>query len=169
MDNFEILESSKVGLASPDSYVVTRSKTSFLRLLGKHPAWELMTATASEDRGSIRVCADQRRLIEAALRASTELGGTQPRVEKDWVGREYVKLCALSQEPGESDDLVKSQLNAIIARFFHFYDHHESPTERGRDDMRFLYDALLVENGEDVYLSDGVWLGSDGSIHDRGR
>ncbi|WP_159690507.1 hypothetical protein [Cognatazoarcus halotolerans] len=32
-----------------------------------------------------------------------------------------------------------------------------------------LYADLAIEEGEDVYLSDGVWLSSDGSLHDRGR
>jgi hypothetical protein len=37
-------------------------------------------------------------------------------------------------------------------------------------EMRELYDALAPsDGGEDVYLSDGVWLTSDGSLHDRGR
>lgn len=128
-----------------------------------------MTATASEDSGAIQVCPYQRRLIEAALRTCIELGGTQPKVETDWLGREYVKICTVSQESDESDELVKSQLNAVIERFFFFYDNYESPEVRGEDEMQHLYDALVVENGEDVYLSDGVWLSSDGSLHDRDR
>ena len=41
---------------------------------------------------------------------------------------------------------------------------------KGTDDMRELYDALAIDGNEsDVYLSDGVWLSKDGSMHDRGR
>jgi hypothetical protein len=32
-----------------------------------------------------------------------------------------------------------------------------------------LYVDMMIEEGEDVYLSDGVWLSPDGSMHDRGR
>lgn len=169
MTSFQILESSKVGLPSPDSYVVTCSKTSYLRLLGKHPVWELMTATASEDKGSVRVCLDKRRLIEAALRTSIGLGAEKPKVDVDWPGREYVKICTVSQDPSESDELVRSQLNAVIKRFFHFYNNHTPLGKRGEEEMQFLYKEMFVENSEDVYLSDGLWLSADGFIHDRGR
>ncbi|WP_398494325.1 hypothetical protein [Variovorax sp.] len=169
MTTFKIHPSSKAGLPSPDSYVVTRKNMSFLRLLGQQPAWELMTATASEDNGPIRVCPERRRLIEAALRTSIELGGTQPKVEVDWLGREYAKICVVRQDPGESDELVKSQLNTVIARFFDLYDSHVAPDARGKDEMQDLYEALATDDGADVYLSDGVWLSSDGSMRDDGR
>jgi hypothetical protein len=37
------------------------------------------------------------------------------------------------------------------------------------DTLSSLYTALAVEEGEDVYLGDGVWLTSNGSLHDWGR
>ena len=169
MTDFQILDSSKFGLSSPDSYVVTCSNTSYLRLLGKHPEWTLMTATASEDKGSVRVCSDQRRLIEAALRTSIDFGIEKPRVDADWRKREYVKICTVIQGPEENDDLVKSQLNEIIEKFFHFYNNHTPSGDKREEEMQFLYKEMVVENGNDVYLSDGVWLSSDGAIHDRGR
>ncbi len=169
MSDFEIIPSRKAGLSSPESYVVVRSRTSFLRLLGQQPSWELMTATASEDTGDVHVCADQRRLIEAALRTCLKLGGTQPKVEADWLGREYVKICIVRQDSGESDGLVKAQLDSVIAQFFVLYDSYESPAARGQNELQHLYGELAVHQGEDVYLSDGVWLSSDGSLHDRGR
>jgi hypothetical protein len=39
----------------------------------------------------------------------------------------------------------------------------------GDESLRALYVDMMIEEGEDVYLSDGVWLSSDGSMHDRGR
>lgn len=38
-----------------------------------------------------------------------------------------------------------------------------------RADMRSLYEDLAPVDGEDVYLSDGIWLRPDGSFDDRGR
>ena len=36
--------------------------------------------------------------------------------------------------------------------------------------MRELYDVLSTGNeGGEIYLSDGIWLSNDGSVHDRGR
>ena len=96
MYSIQVLKSDKVGLNSKESYVVVRGKTSFLRILGCEPEWELMTATASEDHGRIRVCSDQRRLVESALRLGAELK-TEPKVEKDWMQRSQhsrLRLCA---------------------------------------------------------------------------
>lgn len=39
----------------------------------------------------------------------------------------------------------------------------------GEGDMSDVYEALGNGDGEPVYLSDGVWLGSGGSLEDRGR
>ena len=48
-NDFKIIPSEKKGLNSEESYIVMREGTSFLRILGAYPDWELMTATASED------------------------------------------------------------------------------------------------------------------------
>lgn len=167
-DAFEILRSKKTGLDSIESYVVTRNGTSFLRVLGDEPKWELMTATASEDQGRIAVCSDQRRLVESALRLGSELD-TLPRVEKDRIGREYVKICVITRETGQNADVFDEENSRIFRRFFEIYDKYQDPSLRGGDEMCELYDALATDDeGSDVYLSDGVWLSSDGSCHDRG-
>ncbi|MFJ2334770.1 hypothetical protein [Pseudomonas helleri] len=123
----KVFQSQKTGLNSPESYIVVRGGTVFLRLLGEDPQWELMTATASEDNGRINVCANQLRLIESALRLGAELE-TSPLVEKDWAGREYVKICVIIQEENQNDKDFNSELNAVFSRFFEHYDSHtESP------------------------------------------
>jgi len=48
----------------------------------------------------------------------------------------------------------------------------QSNRERGASEegsLRSLYSDLDLGDGEDVYLSDGMWLSADGSVHDRGR
>ncbi|WP_313473656.1 hypothetical protein [Stutzerimonas kunmingensis] len=37
------------------------------------------------------------------------------------------------------------------------------------DELEALYDALSHDDGEPIYLSDGVWLTADGEFEDRGR
>lgn len=168
-ESFLIIKSSKIGLDSDESYVVIRDRTSFLRVLGGEPAWELMTATASEDHGRIKVCSDQRRLIESALRLGGELK-TEPKVEKDWRNREYVKVCVITRDSKESDEVFECENSALFRRFFEIYDEYKSLHSRDRDEMRELYDVLSTDNeGGEIYLSDGMWLGNDGSVHDRGR
>lgn len=39
----------------------------------------------------------------------------------------------------------------------------------GRRELRDIYDDFAVVDGEDAYLGDGVWIGSNGSWDDRGR
>ncbi|MGE6384728.1 hypothetical protein ACQKEN_03510 [Pseudomonas sp. NPDC078416] len=166
---FEILQSKKTGLNSPESYVVVREETGFLRILGDDPQWELMTATASEDHGRVKVCANQLRLIESALRLGAELE-TSPSVERDWAGREYVKICVITQHRNQNDKDFNSELAAAFSRFFEIYESYTDVRYRAREEMVELYNDLSTGDlSDEVYLSDGVWLGSDGSLFDRGR
>ncbi|RYZ79136.1 MAG: hypothetical protein EOP06_27760 [Proteobacteria bacterium] len=168
-DKFTLLRSSKVGLESKESYVVVRNRTAFLRVLGAEPEWSLMTATADEDHGRVLACADQRRLVEAALRLGAELN-TGPTVERDCKGREYVKVCTITRNPGESDEAFNKDNKRAFERFFDIFDRLPKLIDRPVVERRNLYDELaLGDQGEDVYLSDGVWLSSDGSLQDRGR
>lgn len=38
-----------------------------------------------------------------------------------------------------------------------------------RSEMRDIYEAVAGNDGENAYLSDGVWITPDGSLDDRGR
>lgn len=167
--DFEIYTSNKVGLDSKEGYIVTRGSTGFLRVLGVEPQWSLMTATAGEDHGRIRRSPDQLRLVEAALRLGGEIE-TEPSVEKDRQGREYVKICVITRDVGQAQDEFDKENADLFRRFFEIYDECTDLRTRGEDDMRELYGALSSDDeGGDVYLSDGVWLRSDGSLDDRGR
>jgi glycine/D-amino acid oxidase-like deaminating enzyme len=166
---FEIHTSNKVGLDSKEGYIVTRGNTGFLRVLGAEPQWSLMTATADEDHRHIRRCPDQLRLVEAALRLGREIK-TEPRVERDRQGREYVKICVINRDAGQAQDEFDKENADLFRRFFEIYDECTDLRTRGENDMRELYDALTSDDdGGDVYLSDGVWLRRDGSLDDRGR
>ena len=168
-DNFQIINSSKVGLNSRESYIVARGGIGFLRVLGVEPEWTLMTATASEDHGRIQVCGDQRRLIESALRLGSELE-SGPKVEKDWIEREYVKISVIIRKTGQSDEAFDHEKTGLLRRFFEIYDGLESLSSRAANELAELYGALSPDHaGGDIYLSDGMWLSSDGSIRDLGR
>jgi hypothetical protein len=166
---FQILPSVKVGLNSKESYIVVRDQTSFLRILGADPQWEIMTATASEDHGRIQVCNDRIRLVQAAWRLGTEID-TLPKVQSDWMGREYVIICVITQDCGQNDKEFEKESNKFFTRFFELYDNYQVIPPKGNREMRYLYDTLATDDrGGDVYLSDGVWLSNDGSLHDRSR
>lgn len=164
---FKIVKSNKAGLASEESLLVVRDRTSYLRILGQEPRWELMTATASEDDECVKVCSDRRQLIESAIRLCQALGLTAQET-KDRVGRDYVKICRIVRERDDED--LREVLVRTIESFFDLFDGAGEPVTGRAVDMIDLYEAISTGgDGEDVYLSDGVWLSSAGSLHERGR
>lgn len=165
----EIHESQKVGINAKESYIVTRGRTSFLRILGKHPCYQLVTATASEDRRHFLVCQDKSRLISAAWKFGLELK-TQPTRKQDMLGREYVYICDINIKPGGDSKEDSEILHGTLDRFFQIYDSREVDSPVHLNEMKEIYQAISSDDsGNDIYLSDGVWLGSDGSLYDRGR
>ena len=167
--DIQLHTSNKAGLFSKESYIITRGRTSFLRVLGADPQWELMTATASEDHGQFAVCQDRLRLIEAAFRAGLEFD-SGPRGKTDRAGREYVSIGVFNRLPDQSQEDLATALEGFAHRFFEIYDDCGDMNSSGPNEMRELYEAISPDGaGDEVYLSDGVWLSSDGSMHDRGR
>ena len=165
----EIHESQKVGINAKESYIVTRGRTSFLRIIGKHPSYQLMTATASEDRRQFLVCRDKSRLISAAWKFGLELN-TQPTTKQDTSGREYVYICDINIKPGSDSREDSEVLHSALERFFQIYDSREADSPVHLSEMKEIYQAICSDDsGNDIYLSDGVWLGSDGTLSDRGR
>jgi len=109
-----------------------------------------MTATADEDHGLVLVCADRRRLIEAALRLGAELN-TGSTVERDRKGREYVEICVITRDSGESDEAFGKENNRALGRFFEIFDGMPKLSDRPIVERRNLYDELsLGDHGEDV-------------------
>ena len=168
--DFDVLASHKNGLNSPEMYVVAREGIGYLRLLASEPHWSLITATASEDHGRIEVCNETIRLLESALRLGVEVG-TSPTTDKDWKGREYIRICIVNQRPGEERESVEQKLLKLLTRFFEIYDEHLPLESRSDSEMRALYASLASDDsGNDLYLCSGLWLSVNGSLqHERGR
>lgn len=95
-------------------------------------------------------------------------GGTFVR---NWYAESAINIHSLILTIAESfcnDEAIASH---------HLCDHGISWGEQKRrykaslpqtaaDEMRALYDVMAADDGEPVYLSDGVWLHADGSMHD---
>lgn len=167
-ESIKIIRSTKTGLNCDESYVVIRNGISYLRILGSEPSWAIMTSTANEDHPHIQVCSDQGRLIESALRLSTEFG-VNPDIREDWLTRQYVNIGSITRDPGESKEDFQSKSHALIRRFFELFDSGDDSKSPATAEMDELYDSLATDSHGDVYLSDGVWLSPDGSLHERGR
>lgn len=83
------------------------------------------------------------------------------RVEIDTTnGFELQHTIDLSGGPRKTPEQIRREKTEAIER------HRPEPEG---DDMRSLYRALTPKDGEDVYLTDGMWLRPDGSLDDRGR
>lgn len=74
-----------------------------------------------------------------------------------------------------SDGYLDREVNLSSARIYSVLDWSERKrgyfarkSAFGRNEMQDVYDAVAGDDGEDAYLGDGVWLSSEGSLHDRG-
>lgn len=120
-NTIELMASQKNGITSPESYIIVRDNISYLRIIGKYPSWHIMTATASEDHGVIRVCANQHKLISAASSLRGRYGAL-PVIMKDWANRDYAVIGTLTKNQNENFDSVNEYLNQAITLFFEIFD-----------------------------------------------
>lgn len=156
-----IVESKNSGVNRQESYVVVRDHIAYLRIIGAEPEWKLMTATASEDDGSVQVCVNQEKLVEAALILGREIG-TEPTVEKDRRKRHVVLICTIVDDQGNDQHFQKEVAN-LFHRFFEIYDEIN-----GASCPNEVYEILsLNAPGSDVYLRDGMWLCSDRAVQEQ--
>lgn len=165
----EYHQSNKSGFFAKNHYIVTRDKTVYLRLVGDDSEYVLMTATAGEDSRNFTACRDKKRLVSVAWQFSLS-GGFNPKSCQDRSGREFIEkldfnLYQISDQSGLFD-----KFDQFIKEFFEAYDKFDVNNVSWQNDMQDIYRSLAPDDsGGDVYLNDGVWLASDGSLHDRGR
>ena len=155
---FDIRKSRKGHIDSPEHFIVVRDGIVYLRIVGEEGRYRVMTATAGEDDASALAFNNQVALNEAALRVSASLH-ISPVVKTDYHGREYVDVCG-----------CEYLSDAYRAAEMLFQTLQDSLQARSEADMRSIYSDLAIDDsGDDVYLSDGMWLSSDGTIKDLGR
>lgn len=159
-----IYPSTKFDYAREQFYAVAGGHT-LLRLtlgaIGGQPGGAIRTATAS-DSGAAPVYRDRGALTKAMCLGVQNLGGRPQDVsiEIDGKGRWFGKITL----PGSREHLVEvlqrlaEEMEPHLGRLLD--DAHDS----GYSDLRELYDDLCHAEGEPVYLSDGVYLGSDGRL-----
>ena len=54
-----------------------------------------------------------------------------------------------------------------VTRFFELFDAHGISTNIVEPDMVNIYSNLCVEDGEDVFLNDGMYMRPNGTIYER--
>jgi hypothetical protein len=155
-------------LQSEEQFIVGRGNLSFLRIWGKEPHWEMVTATAGEDDGTVHVFPDRELLNHIACEFARSINKA-PILKKDRFGRSYVKIGALKQQVHEPDDKFNHYLGSLIRQFFDVFDSSLRHVDSVGDEMTKLYHDLSDDTDADFYLSDGVWLSKEGFVSDRGR
>ena len=164
----EIHPSNKRGFGGQESHIVTRGRTSYLRIIGNDPDYRLMTATADEDDRSFRVCSEKIKLVASAIKLRTNYSAASP-IQTDSSGRRFILICAAKFDPKTQIEDLR-ELRGVIDEFFSIFDTINPAEPETVGEMKELYSIMSVDDSnDDVYLSDGVWLGSDGSLSDRGR
>lgn len=155
---FDIKRSKKAYIESTEHFVVVQNEVVYLRIVGEEGSYKIMTATAGEDYQGSNFFNNQTALNKAALKVSASLN-TRSRVKNDYHNKEYVEIC--SCEYISDAYRAAEMLFAIL---------EESSENCSNHELQNLHSELAIdESGVDVYLSDGMWLGSDGKIKDRGR
>lgn len=156
---FDIRKSEKSGFDSPEQFVVVLDGAVFLRIAGTEGAYDVMTATTGEDTTGLPVFADQAALMNAARDVAVK-DGLQPQTSRDREGRPFVDICGCH---------YLSDAHRVAELLFATLFPKGKPASDGGGDLRELHANMRPDGDEDVYLQDGVWLASDGTLKDRGR
>ncbi|AFN56481.1 hypothetical protein FBY51_0247 [Zymomonas mobilis] len=152
---YKIVESTKSGINTEESFLIVKGNESFLRIIGQNPHYMLMTATANEDNGEYSVCMDTNILLESFQTLAEEIN-INIAYHYDIKKRPYISITFKDKK------YFLENGDTIISKFFEIYNKLLSSKE-----MKELYDELSVFNdGRDVYLSDGVYLRKDGSLYE---
>jgi hypothetical protein len=158
MVEFDIKRSTKAYINSSEHYIITECGVVYLRVVGAEGNYVVMTATAGEEFAGDVACPDMISLNLAALRTSKTFG-LKPIVKQDYHGREYVEICRC--------EFISDAFRAA-ERLFKIYE--ECSSDWTKNELFEVYANLTMDNlGADIYLSNGMWLSSDGSISVRGR
>jgi len=148
-----IQRSTKLSLQQ-EEYRICSEPYVFYRLISDAHGVRLMTATASEDTGQYRVYEDQGALISATAQvlADRELEFVTKR---DHAKRPYIETSVYP----DSEDLLHLASTILDRMGF------EDISVLALREMKEIYNELAIDDsGEDTYLSDGMWMTSDGRL-----
>ena len=159
-----IHQSTKFAHAREQYFAVASGHTLLRLTLGKcggQSGGAIKTATAS-DFGAAPVFRDREALTNAMCRSVQDLGGKAQDVsiDVDGKGRQFgeIALAGSREQLIEALHLLAEQMEKHLCRPM------DGAHDSGYSDLRGLYDDLCHADGEPVYLSDGVYLGSDARL-----
>lgn len=124
----------------------------FFRIVAEGDLLKVMTATAAEDTGELRPFHDQQRFL-AATRSVLSERDEEWSEKEDWKGRPYVEAAF----PAGAD--VLHMVHTVLLSLG-FEDIGVSALR----ELKEIYNEFAIEDGEDTYLSDGMWMTPDGRM-----
>lgn len=154
--HFDITKSVKRDLYGDDKFIVIRDNAILLRIIENDNSYIVMTPTARDDKGGYNLYQDAELLMDIAKTAAKDCNLNQV-TRKDYAKRDYIEIEAceyISDAYRYAERFVKILLGK---------GHYRS----AENDMEDLYHDLCVDDGEPVYISDGMWLYPDGSMGER--
>jgi len=148
-----------------EQYFAVAGEHTLLRLtigsIGGQRGGAIKTATAS-DFGAPPIYRDREALIKAMRVGLQNLAGGEVDlcIDSDGKGRRFAEICLC----GTRDQLFEAL--TLLADEVARYLGQSAKVDHtvGCSDLRDLYDDLCIAEGVPVYLSDGMYLGSDGRL-----
>jgi hypothetical protein len=148
---------------SCDQYYAVAGGYTLLRLtygsIGGQSGGAIKSATAS-DAGAAPVYRDRDDLVAMMKIGVQNLGGSAQAVsiDRDRKGRLFgeVTLAGSRDELIEALGQLATEIETLLGR--------EANVDAGYNDLRDMYNDLCHTDGAPVYLSDGLYLGSDGQL-----
>ncbi len=135
-------------------------------------SFEVQTPTRPEERirtgGGLTVGyklpVNQKLLFSVAETLAQE-NHLQPEKKVDRFQNNCISMFSITIDQGKT---IQDEVNEEwVTRFFELYDAHGISTNIVEPSMVDIYSDLCVEDGEDVYLSDGMYMRPDGTTYER--
>lgn len=143
--------------ATEQQYIVFSQSVVFFRVTFETDGYKMMTATAGEDTVGLRAYDVQDRLMSSTLSVLGDIDCKSVQKE-DHAERPYIEARGFS----ELLDIKTVATRVLDSLGF------DDIGVRGLQEMRAIYDELSIDgSGEDVYLSDGIWVTSNGDLISR--
>ncbi|UGS41063.1 hypothetical protein G163CM_17640 [Pseudocitrobacter corydidari] len=155
--------------------MLVRGDTVFVRFLAQNDdgtSFEVQTPTRPEERirtgGGLTVGyklpVNQKLLFSVAETLAQE-NHLQPEKKVDRFQNNCISMFSITIDQGKT---IQDEVNEEwVTRFFELYDAHGISTNIIEPSMVDIYSDLCVEDGEDVYLSDGMYMRPDGTTYER--
>ncbi|NDY46652.1 hypothetical protein G3M85_14845 [Serratia marcescens] len=156
--------------------MLVRGDTVFVRFLAQNDdgnSFEVQTPTRPEERIRIgdgltigyMLPVNQKLLFSVAETLAQE-NHLQPEHKADRFQNNCISMFSITIDHGKT---IQDEINEEwVTRFFELFDAHGISTNNIVEPVMVdIYSDLCVEDGEDVYLSDGMYMRPNGTIYER--